>query len=99
MLFSTVILCTDQLLLPLPPLEPDFPAAWCGHLVFRWERNLNGLPETDWDPFLCFLVTIPGPDPANHLVLEESHLPDTTLSFPQNLPCPPALKYLLSWNV
>lgn len=99
MLFSTVILCTDQLLLPLRPLEPYFPAAWWGHLVFRWEWSLSGLPETDWDPFLCLLVTILGPDPANHLVLEESHLPDTTLSFPQNLPCPPVLKYLLSWNV
>ncbi|XP_049501982.1 syntaxin-3 isoform X3 [Panthera uncia] len=42
MLLSTIILCTDQLLLPLPLLEPDFTPAWCGHpclqtgMEFEW---------------------------------------------------------------
>nr|XP_031315387.1 syntaxin-3 isoform X1 [Camelus dromedarius] len=54
-------------------------------LVFRWERSRNGLPEREWDPFLCFLVTILGPDPAHSLALEESSLPAATLSPPLNL--------------
>ncbi|XP_032345392.1 syntaxin-3 isoform X1 [Camelus ferus] len=54
-------------------------------LVFRWERTGNGLPEREWDLFLCFLVTILGPDPAHSLALEESSLPAATLSRPLNL--------------
>lgn len=38
-------------------------------------------------PISLFPVTVLGPDPANHLALEESNLPDATPSFPQNLQC------------
>ncbi|XP_047546873.1 syntaxin-3 isoform X1 [Lutra lutra] len=56
-------------------------------LVFRWEWSLNGFPEREWDLFLCFLVTVLGPDPANNLAPEEANLPDVTLSS-QNLLLP-----------
>ncbi|XP_012615287.1 syntaxin-3 isoform X2 [Microcebus murinus] len=57
-------------------------------LVFRWEWSLNGIPESELDPFLCFLVTILGPDSANNLALEEPNLPSATLTSPQNLLLP-----------
>ncbi|XP_045642717.1 syntaxin-3 isoform X3 [Ursus americanus] len=57
-------------------------------LVFRWEPSLNGLPERECDLFLCFLVTVLGPDPANNLAPEEANLPDAALSSPQNLLLP-----------
>ncbi|KAM8923120.1 LOW QUALITY PROTEIN: syntaxin-3 [Lycaon pictus] len=55
-------------------------------LVFRWERSPRGLPE--WDLFLCFLVTVLGPDPANTLAPEEANLPDATPSSPHTSSCP-----------
>ncbi|XP_045414108.1 syntaxin-3 isoform X1 [Lemur catta] len=57
-------------------------------LVFRWEWSLNGIPESELDPFLCFLVTILGPDSASNLALEEPNPPSATLSSPQNLLLP-----------
>ncbi|ELW66920.1 Syntaxin-3 [Tupaia chinensis] len=54
-------------------------------ILFRWERSLKGLPESEWDLFLCFLVTIPGPDSANNLALEESNPPDATRVLLKNL--------------
>ena len=63
MLPSAAALRTDELLPPLPPLEPDPLQPAVATLVFRWERSPRGLPE--WDLFLCFLVTVLGPDPAN----------------------------------
>ncbi|XP_021103955.1 syntaxin-3 isoform X1 [Heterocephalus glaber] len=52
----------------LVPLQPGVAT-----LVFRWEWNLIGLPESQGDPSLSFLVTFLGPDSA---ALEEAHLPD-----------------------
>ncbi|XP_077914082.1 syntaxin-3 isoform X4 [Halichoerus grypus] len=57
-------------------------------LVFRREQSLNGLPVRECDLFLCFLVAVLGPDPANNLAPEEANLPDATLSSPQNLLLP-----------
>ncbi|XP_048644864.1 syntaxin-3 isoform X1 [Marmota marmota marmota] len=67
--------------------------------IFRWEWSLNGLPESKGNPFLCFLVTILGPDSAINLALEESNLPDATPSSPQNQLLPQQLKYLSSWTI
>ncbi|XP_008840236.1 syntaxin-3 isoform X1 [Nannospalax galili] len=60
-------------------LQPGLPT-----LLSRWKWSLSGLPKNEGDLFLCFLVTILGPDSANNLPLEESKLPDATLTFLQN---------------
>ncbi|XP_054997370.1 syntaxin-3 isoform X2 [Sorex araneus] len=52
---------------------------------FRWKWSWNGAPKGERNPFLCFRVTIPGPDPANNLGLEESRRPSATLSSPNLL--------------
>lgn len=83
---SAAILRTDELLPPPPPLEPDPLQPAVATLIFRWERSPRGLPE--WDLFLCFLVTVLGPDPANTLAPEEANLPDATPSSPHTSSCP-----------
>lgn len=65
-------------------------------LVFRWEWSLNGLPESECNPFLCFLATTLGPDSANNLALGECDLPDATLSSPQSLLLPHQLSSTFS---
>uniref|UniRef100_A0A8D0RXP2 Syntaxin-3 n=1 Tax=Sus scrofa TaxID=9823 RepID=A0A8D0RXP2_PIG len=55
-------------------------------VVFSWERSVHGFPEREWDPFLCFLVTIL--DPADHLALEESELPIQPFSCPTGSEAP-----------
>lgn len=70
-------------LLSLLPLEPVSLQPGMATLSADGNGRLNGLPENEWDLFLCFLVRIPGPDSANRLLLEEPHLPEATLSFPQ----------------
>lgn len=47
---------------------------------------MHGFPEREWDPFLCFLVTIL--DPADHLALEESELPIQPFSCPTGSEAP-----------
>ncbi|KAM9081264.1 syntaxin-3 isoform 5-T6 [Megaptera novaeangliae] len=72
--------------------KPISPQPGVATLVFRWERSVNGLPEREWDLFLCFLVTNLGPDPANSLAQEESKL----LMKPSGpSSAPPTLKHLL----
>lgn len=92
LLFSAATLGADQLLLPLPLVEPISPQPDVAALVFRWERSVNGLPERGWDLFPCFLVTTLGPDPANSLAQEKSKL---LMQPSESSPAPPTLKHLL----
>lgn len=74
-----------------PPSPPSLRAWLYSSLV--WPPCLQMGMEFEWPswkrmgPISLFPVTILGPDPANHLALEESNLPDATPSFPQNLQC------------
>lgn len=74
-----------------PPSPASLRARFYSSLV--WPPCLQMGMEFEWPswkrmgPISLFPVTILGPDTANHLALEESNLPDATLSFPQNLHC------------
>uniref|UniRef100_A0A8D0RS91 Syntaxin 3 n=1 Tax=Sus scrofa TaxID=9823 RepID=A0A8D0RS91_PIG len=79
MFMDIAMLVENQSLISLQP---------CGAtlVVFSWERSVHGFPEREWDPFLCFLVTIL--DPADHLALEESELPIQPFSCPTGSEAP-----------